>query len=134
MLAFIFGATACTSRAPVDGGSPCNPSNVCVVEGTLAIESKWQISLDQTEDCYALALPENFYATYKRFDGTTVRVHGEAFSQPQGEAGRSSWGYVIEGMRINANLCTYAILVQEIRGDDDELLWSSGRAESDLNR
>lgn len=128
ILALILGSLSCTSLSPMRGESLCDPKHLCVIDGTLAVESKWQISLDQAEDCYALALPETFYETYKRFDGAAVRVQGETFSQPPAEVGRHSWGYVVEGMRVNGNLCTYAILVKEIRLKD-EVLWSSETTE-----
>lgn len=114
--------SSCVSSTPMDVGTSCEPGTACRVEGRLAVESKWQASLDLAQSCFALAVPESFYVTHKHLDGKHVLVLGEAFSQPPDSPGTISYGYEVSGMRVNANLCDFAILVDEIRSGD-EVLW-----------
>jgi hypothetical protein len=67
-------------------------------------------------------VPESFYVALRHLDGKRVLVLGKTFSQPQDSPGTISYGYEVSGMRVNANLCEFAILVDEIRSGD-EVLW-----------
>lgn len=94
--------------------SGCDIGAICSIEGELSIESKWQASVDRPNDCFALVVPEVFYTTQKHLDGRRAIVRGETFNQPTAEPGMVLSAYVVEEMRVNANLCAAAILVDEI--------------------
>lgn len=122
VLVAVFSISACVSLTSIKARNSCESGMNCKVEGVLAIESRWQASLDFDHGCLALAVPESFYVNQKYLDGRRALVLGKVFSQPQDSPGTFSYGYEIRGMRVNTNLCEFAILVDEIRSGD-EVLW-----------
>lgn len=115
----LLSAVACAGLPPA--GHQCQLGARCKVNGVVAIESLWQASLDQKGGCVALALPREFFARRDEFDGKQAIVVGEVFSQPADAPETFSYGYEVEGIRVNANLCKAAILVDEIRTQDGSL-------------
>lgn len=114
-------STACLA-SQADRASTCGPGMTCRLAGTLDIESKWQVSLDQGNRCIALVLPESFHETCRQFDDRKVSVLGSAFSQPHASEGSVLIGYLVDGMRVSPNLCEFAISVDEIAAGD-EVVW-----------
>lgn len=112
----------CGAKITQFDSEECMAGPTCGISGTLSVESIWQASLDVTDDCYALALSEEFYASGRELSGAQITVFGDIFDQPEIEAGTASYGYLVEGMRVNSNLCSKAIFVQEIRAEN-RVLW-----------
>ena len=119
----MFLSTASCARTLSTTGLQCQPNMRCEIDGVLAVESLWQASLDLKNDCVALALPESFFNRRLEFDDKPAHVVGEKFSQPSDAPGSFSYGYEVEGMRVNANLCKTALVVDEIRTMDG-VSWS----------
>lgn len=123
--AVFFGSFLVASCAAHSFGKQeeCNPGAHCTASGVIAIESRWQASLNAGHSCIALALPDAFFDKSKDFDARHAVITGDTFSQPIGEPGTVSYHYEVEGMRVNANLCRMAMTVDEIHTRDG-VIWT----------
>jgi len=114
---------SCASPSQRQVVSECRGGSKCRLEGSLLVESLWQASLELPDRCYALALPDDFYSAFRGYDGQRVVVSGDAAVQPTDPPSTFSYSYLIEGDRVNSNLCGLVIVVDEIRSRD-QILWA----------
>lgn len=116
-------AVSCSAPQPAVDAEGCEPETSCEITGKLVVEGPWLASLDLTDYCYALALPDSFFDEAEAWNGARVTVIGDAFSQPVAPSGSVSYAYEVKGMRVRTNLCDVALTVDEIRDMNNAVLW-----------
>lgn len=90
ILAFVVAGSisACsTLTRPIDAASieACRAGMSCVVSGQLRLhqgQPAWAALVVAGDKCAKLALPDDFYAAAKQWNGSVVEVTGQAFEQP----------------------------------------------------
>lgn len=76
-----------TLTLPIDATSieACRAGTTCVVSGELRLHQgapAWAALVVAGNQCAKLALPDDFYAAAKQWNGSVVKVTGQAFEQP----------------------------------------------------
>ena len=107
---------------PVSEVHACKPGNECAVDGVLAVDAPWEVTLRVSDGCIALAMPESYQRPEPSLVNRSVRVSGFAMTQP--EMLGAEYFYEVEGRRVNKNNCDFAIIVSEIADARGNVVWT----------
>lgn len=105
-----FGLTACAHNRGSVQFSECVAGKECTLEGTLRLhagEPAWAAILESDDKCAKLALPDEFYADARQWNGKKVTVSGRAFGQPgdDGSDGTVLFWYTERDRKLAMGMC-----------------------------
>jgi hypothetical protein len=110
----ILGSTSCTRHFAPEERWACVVGERCIVEGKLNLQlggSAWIAILESGDTCAKLALPDDFYADAKQWNGKRVGVTGQVFEQPNfdnGDGTVATW-YKRQGRKLELGVCDHGI-------------------------